>query len=165
MGLDEHEQNVLKDIDRVGWGVVCIPAGDEGPGFVYSVGMMHTLGHPEIIMFGLGLDLMGGIINGMGDEIRKGRRFEEPGLYDGLLERYACKCLPVDERHHEEYLGYAMWHRRHVGQIGTLRAVQCVWPDKAGLFPEEVGCHPSVVRLQPVLGTGQSLPESGGFTH
>jgi hypothetical protein len=47
--------------------------------------------------------------------------------------------------------GYAMWHRRYVGKIGTLEAVQCVWPDKAGLFPGEPGCDAEVEALQPDL--------------
>ena len=122
MALDEHERKVVADIERVGWSLICIPGDDEGPGFVYSVGMMHTLGHPEIIMFGLDINLMGSVINGMGKEVRGGRRFDEPGLYEGLLERYACKCIAVDERQHEEYLGAAMWHRRHAGKVETLQA-------------------------------------------
>ena len=113
--------------------------------------MMQTLDHPEIIVFGLDPNLMFQLVNGMGDEIRGGWRFDEPVLYEGLLEGFACKCLPVADPRHEEFLGYAMWHRRHVGRIGTLKAVQLVWPDKAGHLPGEPGCNPQVVQLQPLL--------------
>ena len=148
---DEYERSILDDIARVGWSLLAIEADEHGPAFVYSIGMMHTLNHPEIIMFGLDHNLMAHIINDMGDQIRGGRRFDEPGLFEDVLERFACKCVPVSEARHEDYLGYAMWHRRHVGKIGTLRAVQVLWPDKAGIFPDEPGCNPAIVKLQPLL--------------
>lgn len=149
--LDESEQRVIDDIARVGWHLIGVEADEEGPGFVYSIGMMPTLNHPEVIMFGLRTELMVSVINGMGDAIRGGRPFCEPVLYEGLLEGYACKIIPVHESQHPEYLGYAMWHRRYLGRIDDLQAVQCVWPDKAGLFPDEPGCHPYVVTVQPML--------------
>ena|SRR5688572_21937841 len=149
--IDPDEQRILDDIARVGWSLTGVRADEHGPSFVYSIGMMHTLNHPEIIVFGLDLTLMFNLVNDMGAQIRSGRRFEEPVLYDDVLARFACKVLPVIERHHEEYLGYAMWHRRHVGKIGTLQVVQLIWPDKSGLFPDEPGCHPAVVERQPLL--------------
>ena len=149
--IDPSETKILQDIDRHGWSLLMINGDPHGAGFVYSIGMMHTLKHPEIIMFGLNINLMAQLINTIGDDIRAGRRFESVGLYEDLLKGYACKCVPVAEKYHSEYLGYAMWHRRHVGKIGTLQAVQCLWPDKAGLFPDEPGCNPDVVKLQPQL--------------
>jgi hypothetical protein len=148
---DEVEQNILDDVERMGWSLICVREDARGPSFVYSIGMMQTLNHPEIMMFGLDVDLMGSIINGMGFEIREGRRFDEEGLYEGLIEGFACGVAPVDAAHHTTYLGYAMWHRRHLGKIGTLRAVQCIWPDKLGLFPHEEGSHADAVGLQPRL--------------
>lgn len=151
--LDRSEQRVVDDIEKCGWHLIMVNADEKGPGFVYSIGFMHTLGHPEIIMFGLEGKLMGNLINGMGDQIRKGRNFAELGLFEDLLEGYACKLIEVQNRWHTEYLGYAMWHRRYVGRIGSLKALQCLWPDKAGKFPDEPGCAPHVVNLQPLLGT------------
>ena len=148
---DETEQNIRADIDRYGWSVICVPECAEGPSFAYSVGMMHTLNHPEIVILGLDVEPLWRIINGIGDDVRAGRSFADPGLYEGVIEGFACKVIPVAEAHHTTYLGYAMWHRRHLGRIGTLRAVQCLWPDRDGRFPDEQGCHPDVARLQPRL--------------
>lgn len=149
--LDETEQNILTDIGRYGWSLIGVPECAEGPSFVYSIGMMHTLDHPEVIMFGLDIELMWRIVNDIGADVRNGRRFIDTGLYEGVIEGFACKVKPVAEAHHTTYLGYAMWHRRHVGRIGTLRAVQCLWPDRDGVFPDEQNCDPDVVRLQPLL--------------
>ncbi len=113
--------------------------------------MMVTLNHPEIVCFGLDHKLTASIINSMGDEIRNGRSFREAGLYEGLIRGFACKIRTVSKSSHARYLGFAMWHRRHIGQIDTLEAVQLLWPDKAGLFPDEPGCTPEILKLQPLL--------------
>ncbi len=149
--LDESEQRVVDDVARYGWHLIGVEADADGPAFTYSIGMMVTLNHPEVILFGLPTSTMARIANGIGDAIRGGRPFAEPGLYEGVIDRYACKIVPVDARFHVEYLGFAMWHRRHVGRVGSLAAVQCLWPDQAGVFPDEPGCHPSVVGRQPLL--------------
>lgn len=155
--VDEIERRILDDIDHYGWHLILIQDDPEGPAFVYSVGMMPTLNHPEIIMFGLVPKVMASVINTMGKQIRQeGRRFAELGLFEDVLEAYACKTIPVAECWHAEYLGYAMWHRRHIGQIGTLQAIQCLWPDKAGRFPDDPLCHPAIRTRQPLLSSAQT---------
>src|SRR5262249_13142636 len=139
---DEKEQRVLDDIAKYGWHLLGVLEDEEGPAFMYTIGLMQTLDHPEIVMFGLKHELMKMVLNGIGQEIKRGRPFREEGLYNGLLQGFACKIKPVKESFHPPYLGYAMWHRRHLGKIGTLEAVQCIWPDKQGIFPDEEGCHP-----------------------
>ena len=149
--IDKVEERVLGDIARFGWHLIQINADTQGPAFVYSIGMMETLGHPEMIMCGLAPKVMATVINCVGHQVRKGRNFAKLGLFEGLLEGYACKVIPVHERWHTEYFGYAMWHRRYVGKINTLKALQCLWPDKNGKFPDEVGCNGEIVKRQPLL--------------
>ena len=149
--LDDREQKIVDDIARVGWSLIGVKETYEAPSFVYSIGMMQTLGHPEVIIFGLDVELMARIVNYIGEEIRTGRPFTEPGLYEGLIERFACKFLPVNKCHHADYFGFALWHRWHLGQAGTLEAMQCLWPDKQGLFPDEPGCNIEMARRQPLL--------------
>jgi hypothetical protein len=149
--LDESEKRALDDIAKFGWHLIVVNPDEQGPGFVYSVGMMQTLGHPEIIMFGLAPQLMGTVVNDMGRQVRSGRNFAELGLFEDVLTGYACKIVEVANRWHSDYLGYAMWHRRHLGKIGTLQALQCLWPYKAGKFPDEQGCQLEIVTLQPLL--------------
>lgn len=149
--LDEIQRRALDDIKQYGWHLITVPDDDEGPGFVYSVGMMQTLNHPEIIMFGLEPELMADVIDGMGHQIRKGRCFARPGLVDDFLKDYPCKIVPVAKQWHAEYLGYAIWHRRYLGQPDTLQAVQCLWPDKRGRFPDEPSCSPNIKACQPLL--------------
>lgn len=102
-------------------------------------------------MIGLTTGLMGTVINDIGRQVRAGRNFTELGLFEDLVEGYACKIFRVDPRWHSEYFGFAMWHRSHLGKRGTLEALQCVWPDKSGRFPDEQGCEPEIVKRQPLL--------------
>jgi hypothetical protein len=149
--LDKSEQRVVDDIAAFGWHLIGVLPDQHGPGFMCSIGMMQPLNHPEIIIFGLNHQLMKQIINNMGKEIQEGRCFTEPILYDGLVAHFACKMHVVSKQSHERYLGYAMWHRRHVGNAGSLEVVQCLWPDNAGLFPDEPGFNPDIAGLQPLL--------------
>ena len=45
---DDYDRKLLADIKSHGWHLIGIDDDDEGPAYVFSVGMFHTLGHPEI---------------------------------------------------------------------------------------------------------------------
>jgi hypothetical protein len=77
-----YEQDIAADVERIGWSAVSI--ADVSPSFVYSVGLMFSLGHPELIVFGLadeGYD----VLRAMVEDIRGGRSFAEPGASEGVL--------------------------------------------------------------------------------
>jgi hypothetical protein len=154
--IDPRDQLTLKNITEHGWSGIIIEADDEGPGFEYTVGLMATDHHPEVIVFGLPRDraheLLWSIVHG----IREGKRFDREGRYTHILDNVSCICRPVHASQQAWYLGQAMWHCSHVGKPGTLKAVQCVWPDRNGLFPHEDGCHPKVGSLQPDLSEVRS---------
>lgn len=145
---DEDEQQLLDDVAEHGWHLIAVAADESGPAFVYSVGFFHTLGHPEVILFGLdSIQAMGQIVNSIGDLIREGHRFEDGTETDRLLEGYACRFRQVPNDVYPDYLGYAMWFYRP----DAFPAVQCFWPDRAGLFPWEPGCAASTRERQPIL--------------
>ncbi len=51
---------------------------------------------------------MGQIINAIGNEMRKGTKFEDWKESDGILEGYSCIFRQVDQGFYPDYLGYAM---------------------------------------------------------
>jgi len=51
--LDEGDKQLLSDVQTYGWHVLIIEEDDEGPGYGFSVGLFHTFGHPEVVVFGL----------------------------------------------------------------------------------------------------------------
>jgi Domain of unknown function (DUF4262) len=145
---DDTDSKLLADIKRVGWVVIGIEADAEGPGFAFSVGLFHTLGHPEVLLMGLRVPIAHRLINDIGKAIRAGRRFEAGGRYDGIADGFPLAFVAVAERHYREYLGYARWFYRG----SEFPVVQYIWPDKQGIFPWEPGHDARFLQVQPVLG-------------
>ena len=117
------------------------------PGFAYTVGLLETFRHPEIIIFGLSAESMHAILNNCGDMIRKGERFEADTTAAGVIAKYDVRFRAVtDPASFAEYLGYGC---RHYGEerFGLL---QCVWPDKAGRFPGEADAAEFLASRQPL---------------
>lgn len=94
---DDYDRKLLHDVKEHGWHLVGIDDDEEGPAYVFSVGMFHTLGHPEICMFGLiRTETMGQIINDIGDLIMSGHRFDDWEESDDVLDGYSCMFRTVD---------------------------------------------------------------------
>jgi hypothetical protein len=146
-GEDANEQRVIDDVERHGWHLVGIEDGPEPP-FVYSIGLYHTLGQPEIIILGLkDASTMGQIVNLIGDEMRKGTKFEDWFESEGILEGYNCIFRQVAREHYPEYLGYALWYYRPE----EFPVLQCIWPDNGGRYPWQPGVSADIVNRQPIL--------------
>ena len=83
-GLDEHDRRLLEDIDEHGWHCVTIPAEGDCEGWCFSVGLWHTLQHPEIAVFGCQPETAHGMLWAVVDEIRGGRQFLDGDVSDRL---------------------------------------------------------------------------------
>ena len=57
-GLDDNDRKLLQDVAEVGWHVVLIAEEAGTPGWAFSVGLYHTFRHPEVVVFGLPLELL-----------------------------------------------------------------------------------------------------------
>lgn len=153
-GLDESDRKLLSDINRVGWHVVMIPEEDGTPGWSFSVGLFKTFGHPEVVVFGLPLELSQEVINGLGTEIKKGTMFESGKEYSEILEGVQCTFRPVDLRWYRPFLGYAGWYYRSF----EFPVLQCIWPDKEQNYPWEPRFKIAWLWAQPLLY--ESEPEA-----
>lgn len=146
---DDRDRKVLADVAEYGWTVMGITKDHSGPGFAFSIGLFHTLGHPEILIMGLPAEVAHQLINDMGDAIRAGERFEAGRRYDDIAAGFPLAFVAMDERYYREYLGYALWFYRGP----NFPVLQCLWPDKEGLFPGEPGYDSRYFDRQRVLGT------------
>jgi hypothetical protein len=152
--VDETEQNIRDTIEEYGWYVALIDDEGDGPGtrFAYSIGMVQSLGHPEVLVIGQPVELMAYLINEIGERARDGAPCAIGEPIEGLLDDYDCVLKPVDPSHYDDYLGYGLAY------AGTrdFPVVQLVWPDKEGIFPWEPGCHEALAELQPQLDRPKS---------
>ena len=60
---NEFEQQILDNIQQSGWHCNAVGAGESYPTFVYTVGLEHSYGHPELIIFGLAPATAHGILS------------------------------------------------------------------------------------------------------
>ena len=147
MTTDPGEAQLLADIEHVGWHMITVAEDDEGPGWTYSIGLFHSYGHPEVVVFGLPNDIMQGIVDTIAALIKAGSRFADGDETGEVLSGYPCVFREVQPSHYEAHFGYAEWFYKSQ----TFPVLQCVWPDKGGHYPWEADCHAGIVRLQPAL--------------
>jgi hypothetical protein len=143
---DGMEEIVRDNVSEHGCHVMQIEADDEGPAFAYSIGLSHNYEQPELICFGLDLQLMCGMINALRDRMADGETMRSGQRVSGLIKGFDCELRSVKKSEYAAYFGYAL--RYHEGD--DFEALQIVWPDKQDRFPWDEGC---VVKTsqQPVL--------------
>jgi hypothetical protein len=151
-----EDEEIARSVAANDWHAIGVT--DHSPEFVYTCGLMTTFHHPEAIILGLSPRDAYSVLETLVEDIRGGRSFATPGVYDGVLAELSIAIRAVDPSQHELYLGYAMGHCRYSGNAGGLVAVQVFWPDKQGRFPFETGCDPEISAFQPRLDL--AVPES-----
>lgn len=131
MASNDVMDKVESDIESHGWHVLSV-FGDGEPNFSYSIGFTETFNHPEVIMSGLSPKLMQALINDIGNLIRDGQTFSDKQLSDRVIKNFPVMFRAVTESTKEEYLRAAT----AIYGEECFDALQCVWPDKNGAFPE-----------------------------
>lgn len=145
--MHSDDELIAGDVDRMGWS--CLTIHDTEPPFAYTVGLIHSYKHPELILFGRPND-DSAILHDLVAAIRDGNRIDTPNEYR-LLEGFPVATRPVHETHHEFYFGFAMGFMRRMGRIGELEAVQVFVSDIDGRYPFEPNCALPVYQSQPRL--------------
>lgn len=160
--IDAHREvdaRVRHDIDAYGWHVVLVPPEDPAPGWGHTIGLFERFDHPELIVFGIDLEVLGPLLNHLGEAVSRGRRLEDGALEEGLIENRPLAFHAVAPKWKSAFLGNAAWHYRQ----DDVPVLQCFWPDPGGRFPWEEGCDPTWRNDQPLLheaDTQQALPEA-----
>jgi Domain of unknown function (DUF4262) len=150
----DFEQKICANIAAHGCHINFIfdPEGDD-LAFAYSVGFTKTVDQPEVIVFGLPMDIMKYMINETLTQCRAGLRLNDGVRISGLLAGFdvAVRDVPP-QRIEREFFNSAMWfHQKEFGDELTS-AVQLVWPgSETGLFPWDKGCSEQVIAHQPAL--------------
>jgi hypothetical protein len=148
--LSDLDAKVLTEIHTDGWQTTGVFAGknDGGSDWAYSIGLFHTLRHPEVILFGLPLDTCMKAVNVIGIDIKAGMSYQPGQSYSGILQLpHRCAFKEVAARHYREYVGYALWFY----EDDPFPLLQCFWSDENGLFPWDDGCSDYARDAQPLL--------------
>ena len=96
--LDDGDRVLLGDVEQYGWHILQVTEHGPSPGWVFSVGMWHTLGSPEIGIFGLAASDGAHAINRIGEAIQSGLELGPDVVFrDGLEEGWPIAFRPVHE--------------------------------------------------------------------
>jgi hypothetical protein len=156
------DDEIAEVVREHGWFAASVSDGD--PPFLYSIGLMQSYDHPELIVFGLEPDDAHALFSGLIRDIRAGKSFSKPGEYTVTLGTdFQVGIRRVDPTQHPLYLGLAMAYLTNRGQIGELEAVQAFWPDSTGKFPFDPGCELGVFHSQPRLDLALTHSETREF--
>lgn len=145
--VNERDEQVVTDVANFGWHVVNIMEENGLPGWSFSIGLFANYDHPEIVVFGLGVELGHRVINGLGERIKAGNRMEADHQYGEILANVECTFKPVQKKWYKWILGYARWYY----DGNKFPVLQCIWPDKQQHYPWESKFKAEWVWAQPLL--------------
>jgi hypothetical protein len=152
--LSDYEKQIVANVEKHGCHVTMVfdPDGKD-PNFAYSAGFWKSAQQPEVITFGLSIDLMKTMIDNVHDQCMAGLALEDGVRIDGLLRSHACVARSVkSENIVRDYLNSAMWFHEEFRGEPLSEVVQLVWPGaQQGLYPWEEGCDELVISQQPAL--------------
>jgi Domain of unknown function (DUF4262) len=132
-----------------GWAVIRVEPQGEEPGYAYTIGLMQTYEHPEVIVFGLPLETMHDILNEIGTQVGAERRFAPGEMASGIIEGFDVAFRAVAPGARSAYMGLGI---DYYGR--DFPALHCLWPDRDGRFPWDLGASADFRRLQPMLSDG-----------
>lgn len=153
--LSELELRTLRDIEQCGYEIVQVSPAHGTPGWAYTVGLWHTLHHPELLVFGLHPMVADAMLAHVVDEIRAGKPLQPDQEYrhllelpmPGLITGVRCTFKPVAPVWYDPFLGWAEWF---YGEAG-YPVFQCICADPAGHFPWEDDFGEEWRPMQPLL--------------
>jgi hypothetical protein len=124
----------LQIVDR-GFTIIQVGTRTENKGWAYTIGLIDSRDHPELVVAGYRLDRAAAVLNQLGTAITAGDRLDIPGDHLVFLGT-EIGARPVHERHLEGGL-IASW-RSYYDSVGRYdlvpKALQIVLPDDRRCF-------------------------------
>jgi hypothetical protein len=151
--IDELLVNTSLNIEKFGLQVIKVEASSYLPSFAYSIGLWQNYKHPELICFGLSIDLMHALINDIAEIIKQGERIDVGKPYSGIIKNSNVEFLTVDPGNIRDYFAIAIRHYNN----DDFPAIQLVWPDRNKRFPWENDFEEMFVYKQPLLDRNTSF--------
>jgi hypothetical protein len=136
------DEKVASDIREYGWHCLHVAprAGEEGASFSYTIGLVPSYHHPELVIFGLGRDRSHRVLCECVDMIKSGTQFPVNERVAEVLARdFDVMFKPIRNECFGEYLGTAVRHYGHK----EFGAYVLFWPDKENRFVWESSELPS----------------------
>jgi hypothetical protein len=151
-GEDKSEQKLVDNVAVHGWHCIHILAEGEHVAYSFTVGLFHSYGHPELIIFGLAREVAHDILTIAADAARSGSPIDLTQPTDAFLKNGHCEFAKVPASAYREHVGSALWYY----ETKPFPLYQIVWPSKTGNFPWEPEVSAAFREAQPVIGVPAS---------
>jgi hypothetical protein len=125
--LDQIEEVIQK----TGWAIVSTATEFKIP-YTYTIGFKELHDRPDIIVIGVKTDISKALLDVIKSIYEDGVSLDF--VSDKIIEDFNVKFVKVDERYVKQYMIQAVNHYET-----DFEALQLVWPDFNGLFPNDVG--------------------------
>ncbi|MDI1462970.1 DUF4262 domain-containing protein [Catellatospora sp. KI3] len=145
--LEAHRQTVVDHVGEYGWHAAGVLADDQSPGWAYTVGLWHSLGRPEVSVFGLPVEKAMDIVNVAGRLVRDGGTLVDGRDSDEILRGVPVAVRKVHFSWYADLFGQAVGF--YQGKVPPM--LQLVWPDRSGRWPWEAEVEASCRDSQPML--------------
>jgi hypothetical protein len=138
---EEYDQEIADNVREYGFHALGVIPDEtthrlERPhGFLYTVGLEHSLGHPELIVMNVPPKLAHGLMWQCVNSIKAHGELL-PGPRSGILRNLDVWFLNAGRAARRDRLTFASSYH---GGTDRFRARQLVWPDKRGRFPWQRG--------------------------
>jgi hypothetical protein len=133
--VDDFDAKLVGDVREYGWHCVLVGAdGESDPPYAYTVGLLHTYGHPELVLVG-SWQYAHGILGAAVELVGEGARLAAGDESDDVVEGYPVRFGPVSDEQRVELLTHAEW--LYGGK--EFAALQLILPDGAGRMPDDAG--------------------------
>jgi len=148
--LDQEDAHTAQTIRAHSWVVQYVGGGEESgePAFGYTIGLFG-LGHPELVIVGLGCDNAHGILQRVAGMVRDGRDLVAGELL--TFDDWGGRLVPeVCPNPGDVLLGANRFYLRPPEY--SVPAFQLAWDHRDGTFPWDPG-YPCGPECQPRPGT------------
>jgi len=147
--LDQEDAHLARVIRRHRWAVQYVGSEDDDePSFGYTIGLFG-LGHPELVVVGLGMEAAHGVLQRVAEDVATGRDLV-PGELIAWDDWPGRLCVEASPNPGEVVLGANRFYQRPPEY--SVPAFQLAWTHAEGHFPWEEG-YPCGPECQPRPGT------------
>lgn len=151
---------IIENVQQHGWHVVMIPEDEIGPGFAYTIGLVHTHGVSELAMFGLDINAMHRMLNRLGAKAATGAVLADGQRHSDVADGRQVALRQVDLRWYRTFFGRAIGFYRRP----PFPVLQVAWPDVEDRFHWEEQAEGRHRKSQPQLWLPPSEHPVGTWT-
>ena len=141
------QERIIENVSAHGWHILTVLGDEVEPGWGYTIGLVSSFAHPEVLIFGLSEEESRVILDKVGEHVRGGGNLADGSTDDAILGGKRAVFRSVAREWYAATAGFAVWfhHELH------FPLLQLFWPDRRGWYPWDVDCDPAVKVMQPRL--------------